>query len=91
MTRTADRRAARREARKRRAELRLFGAARTYAAGFDARACAPLLPLPGELDDKDGPSLDELLAELVAAALNYAWVVPLPRRRRRVRRRPGQR
>jgi hypothetical protein len=72
MTRVADRRAARREARKRRAELRLFGAAWKYGAAFDARACAPILAPPG--------------AALVAAALHFAWAVPPPYRGRRGRR-----
>jgi hypothetical protein len=67
MTRVADRRAARREARKRRAELRLFGAAWKYGAGFDARACAPILirraPPRSRTFRHD---TDELLADLVA-------------------------
>jgi hypothetical protein len=88
MTRVADRRAARREARKRRAELRLFGAAWKYGAAFDARACAPILAPPGvaEISDVPEADTDELLADLVAAALHFAWAVPPPSQRRRRRR-----
>ena len=88
MTRIADRRAARREARKRRAELGLFTAAWKYGAAFDARACAPILAPPGAAQVPDVPDADcdELLADLVAAALHFAWAVPPPSHRRRRRR-----
>jgi hypothetical protein len=88
MTRVADRRAARREARKRRAELRLFGAAWKYGTAFDARACAPILAPPGaaEVEDVPDADTDELLADLVAAALHFAWAVSPQSRRRRGRR-----
>lgn len=85
MTRTGDRRAARREARKRRAELRLFDAAWTYGAAFDTRD-APVLRQPGDSELAEVPS-EEALADLVAAALHFAMVVPRPRRRRQRRRR----
>jgi hypothetical protein len=47
VSRTADRAAARREARVRRAELRLFKAARAYAAKFERNSGAPLLRARG--------------------------------------------
>jgi hypothetical protein len=85
MTRTADRRAARREARKRRAERRLFDAAWTFGDAFDTRS-APVLPGDSELTEV---SIVESRAELEAAALHFCIVVPRPPPRRRRRRRQG--
>lgn len=84
MTRTADRRAARREARKGRAERRLFDAAWAYADAFDTRG-APVLRLPGDSEVAEVPN-EEALADFVAAGLHFAMVVPRPPRRRRRRR-----
>ena len=82
MTRTADRTAARREGRRRRAELRLFRASWRYAAALDRDTRAPLLASPGAAERPEVPSVVELLAELEAAALHLAEVVPEPRSRR---------
>lgn len=88
MTRVADRTAARREARKRRAELRLFAACRRYAAAFDSRTRAPVLASPDAAEHAESPSVVELLAELEAAVFNFAEMVPpAPSRRHRRRRR----
>jgi len=99
MNRVADRKAARREARKRRAELRLFNAAWGYSENFDERGDAPVLAEPGDargralprggasLELPEGLSHDEMLAELIAAALHFGLMVPRPRLRRRRRRR----
>jgi hypothetical protein len=75
----------RREGRKRRAEVRPFGAAWKYGAAFDARACAPILAPPPAAEVADVPDTDrdELLADLVAAALHAAWTVLPPARRHR--------
>jgi hypothetical protein len=83
MSRAADRAAARREARVRRAELRLFAASRAYAARLDRVSGAPLLETPGASDAPEVPSVVVLLAELEAAALHFAEVAPAPSRRRR--------
>jgi hypothetical protein len=85
MTRTADRTAARREGRRRRAELRLFRACWRYHAALDRDTRAPLLASPGAAERPEVPSIVELLAELEAAALHFAEVVPAPRPRRRRR------
>jgi len=82
MTRGADRTAARREARKRRAELRLFAASWRYAAAFDPRTRAPVLASPGAAELPEVPSVVELFAELEAAAFHFAEVVPPLRRAR---------
>jgi hypothetical protein len=85
MTRTTDRKAARREARTRRAELRLFAAAWRYTAAFDLRTRAPVLASPGAAEQPEVPSVVELFAELEAAVFHFAEVVPRPQRRRRRR------
>lgn len=87
MSRVSDRTAARREARARRAELRLFAAARSYATHID-RVVSPLTDTSAEASaTPELPSFIERLTELEAAALNFANVVPsLPRRSRRNRR-----
>lgn len=98
MTRLSDRKAARREARKRRAELRLFDAAWGYAADFDepdhpVLATSPVDRRPtrarGDVGQRlpEEPEHEEMLAELMAAALHFAWMVPRKRRRHRPRRR----
>jgi hypothetical protein len=87
VSRAADRAAARREARVRRAELRLFRAARAYAAKFDRNSGAPLLRAPVTSDTPEVPSVVVLLAELEAAALHYADVAPALRRGLRRRQR----
>lgn len=75
MSRVADRAAARREARLRRAELRVLAASRHYADALDRAA------------DDGGPEAQgaatEALTDLEAAALHYAGIAPRPRRRRR--------
>lgn len=83
MTRTADRTAARREGRRRRAELRLFRASWRYAAAIDRRTGAPLLASTSAVERPEVPGVVELLTELEAAALHFAEVVPPPRPRRR--------
>jgi hypothetical protein len=83
MTRAQDRTAARREGRKRRAELRLFDACWRYAAGFDRNTRAPLLASAAAAERPEVPSVVELLAGLEAAALHFAEAVPRPRWRRR--------
>jgi hypothetical protein len=83
VSRAADRAAARREARVRRAELRLFRAARAYAVKFDRNSGAPLLRASLTSDTPEVPSVVALLTELEAAALHYADVAPALRRRRR--------
>jgi len=85
MTRAQDRTAARREGRKRRAELRLFDACWRYAAGFDRNTRAPLLASAAAAERPEVPSVVELLAGLEAAALHFAGAVPRPRWRRRRR------
>lgn len=85
MSRAADRRAARREARSRRAELRLFTAARSYSEVLDRRAAG--VTVEGEtIDAPELPGMIAALTELEAAALNFAEVVPRPARRRGRRR-----
>ena len=79
MTRASDR-AELREGRVRRAELRLFAAARAYAARLD-RFSARSLPEVSKAPEL--PSVIERLTELEAAALHFAEVVPAPLRRRR--------
>lgn len=87
MSRVSDRTAARREARARRAELRLFAAARAYRAHID-RGASPLIDTsPDASATPELPTFIERLTELEAAALHFANVVPsLQRRRRRNRR-----
>jgi hypothetical protein len=89
MTRTQDRAAARREGRKRRAELRLFHACWRYAAAFDRNTRAPLLASASAAERPEVPNVVELLAELEAAALHFVEVVPPPHRRRRRRAKLG--
>jgi len=86
MTRIADRTAAKREARKRRAELRLFAAARRYAAAFDHQTGAPVLASPDAAERPEVPGVVELFTELEAAVLYFAEMVPPPQRHRRRRR-----
>ena len=86
MTRVADRTVARREARTRRAELRLFAASWRYASAFDPRTRAPVLASPDAAEHAEFPSVVELLAELEAAVFHFADVVPGPRRHGRRRR-----
>lgn len=74
MSRAMDRTAARREARIRRAELRLFAAARWYTAAVDRAAVDPLTPAQDEAT--------EALAEFEGAGLRFAEVSPAPARRR---------
>lgn len=79
MTRLADRTAARREARLRRAELRVLAMSRAYADALDEVTTETL---------DAGDRATEALTALEAAALHYAAVAPRPtRRRRRARRR----
>ncbi len=77
MSRAADRTAARREARVRRAELRLFATSRRYADALEDAAADPMAPAQA--------SSSLALADLEAAALNYAEIAPAARRRRRRR------
>lgn len=85
MSRAADRVAARREARVRRAELRLFAAARAYAEQIDRTASTSSLTGDGGAPSESGAVVDAL-AELEAAALRYAEIAPARRRHRRGRR-----
>lgn len=83
MSRASDRLAARREARVRRAELRLFAAARAYARRLDCFSSSPLTEAISEASaEPELPSVIELLTEMEAAALNFANVVPAGSRRR---------
>jgi len=84
VTRAADRAAARREARARRAELRLFAASRAYAARLD-RAAAHATVDPAPDPEPQLPSVVAALADLEAAALHFAEVVPASARGRRRR------
>ncbi len=77
MSRATDRTAARREARIRRAELRLFAAARRYSSALDRAAVDPLAPLAPAQDEAT-----EALAEFEGAGLRFAEVSPAPARRR---------
>ncbi len=90
MTRAADRTAARREARTRRAERRLFAASWRYAAAFDPQTRAPVLASPDAAELPEVPNMVELFAELEAAVFHFAEVVPVPTPRRRRRRRRSQ-
>ena len=76
MTRAQDRTAARREARVRRAELRLFAAARAFSGAVERAAEA-----------EEGEDNDVIAARcaLEAAAHRYSEIAPPPRRRRRRR------
>jgi len=75
-----DRAAARRDVQVRRAELRLFAAARAYAAEkLDRASRAALLEMPGASEALEVPGVDLLLAELGAAALRYAAAAPSTR------------
>jgi hypothetical protein len=77
MSRATDRAAARREARIRRAELRLFTAARRYRDALDRAAADPQAAAQ--------VAETEALTALEAAALHYGETAPPPRRRRRAR------
>ncbi|MBE7524687.1 MAG: hypothetical protein HS109_20290 [Burkholderiales bacterium] len=76
MSRRSDRAAARRAARIRRAELRLFAAARRFSVALDGCAVEPV---------EHGGEVMRALAELDAAALRFADVSPARKRRRRRR------
>lgn len=79
MSRRADRVAARREARLRRAELRVLAACRSYGEALDLAAEDPGAEAQG--------AATEALTDLEAAALRYAEIAPRPARRRRRARR----
>jgi hypothetical protein len=79
VSRLRDRIAARREARLRRAELRVLAVSRAFAAAVESTAAAPLDPTAGD-------DVVRARADLEAAALRYSELVPQSRRRRRRRR-----
>ena len=70
MTRRADRTAARREARLRRAELSVLAASRAHRDAVDQVAADPLSQTPA------ADLAAETLAHLEAAALRYAEITP---------------
>jgi hypothetical protein len=80
VSRARDRIAARREARLRRAELRVLATARAFGAAVDSAAREPFDPTQGD-------DVVTARATLEAAALRYSELAPARRGRRRRRRR----